>query len=120
MSGRLPINNFVSSNKLENVIYSAHKLGRFRFMPNKNKEEVNISLARGDDNSVGVLDQSAAFDTIDHGTLLDCLTGSSLSSLIILSVSRLVLFYLMLKSFCLECYSIHTTPLSEKLSTDCH
>ena len=53
-----------------------------------------------------VLGQWAAFDMMDHGTLLVFVqfwTGSSSTFLIIRSVSRLVLFYLMQRSFCLWC-----------------
>ena len=64
-----------SSSSDQNVKQSAHKLGRLRFMSTKNKKKVNISLARGDSNAVVLLEQSAAFDTINHGTLLDCLSS---------------------------------------------
>ena len=39
------------------------------------KNDVHLALARGEATAVVLLDQSAAFDTIDHGTLLDCLSS---------------------------------------------
>ena len=37
------------------------------------KNQIHLSLARGEATAVVLLDQSAAFDTIDHDKLLDCL-----------------------------------------------
>ena len=37
------------------------------------KNEIHLSLARGEPAALVLLDLSAAFDTIDHSTLLDCL-----------------------------------------------
>ena len=37
------------------------------------KNQIHLSLARGEATAVVLLDQSAAFDTIDHNKLLDCL-----------------------------------------------
>ena len=37
--------------------------------------DVHLALARGEATAVVLLDQSAAFDTIDHGTLLGCLSS---------------------------------------------
>ena len=39
------------------------------------KNEVHLALARGEATAVVLLDQSAAFDTIDHGTLIECLSS---------------------------------------------
>ena len=39
------------------------------------KNDVHFALARGEVTAVVLLDQSAAFDTFDHGTLLDCLSS---------------------------------------------
>ena len=36
------------------------------------KNDVHLALARDEATAVVLLDQSAAFDTIDHGTLLNC------------------------------------------------
>ena len=37
------------------------------------KNEIHLSLAKGEPTALVLLDLSAAFDTIDHSTLLDCL-----------------------------------------------
>ena len=37
------------------------------------KNEVHLSLSRGETTALVLLDLSAAFDTIDHSTLLSCL-----------------------------------------------
>ena len=39
------------------------------------KNDVHLALARGEAIAVVLLDQSAVFDTIDYGTLLDCLSS---------------------------------------------
>ena len=39
------------------------------------KNDVHLALARGEATAVMLLDQLAAFDTFDHGTLLDCLNS---------------------------------------------
>ena len=39
------------------------------------KNDIHLALARGEATTVVLLDQSEAFDTIDHGTLLDCLSS---------------------------------------------
>ena len=38
------------------------------------KNEVHLTLSRGEATTVVLLDQSAAFDTTDQGTHLDCLS----------------------------------------------
>ena len=61
------------------------------------KNDVHLALARGEAIAIVLLDPSAAFDTIDHGTLLYCLilglvlvvsfwTGSSPTFLIVCSM----------------------------------
>ena len=42
---------------------------------NLEQNKVHLSLALGEPTSLFVLDLSMAFDTIDHGTILDCLTS---------------------------------------------
>ena len=91
-------NDYVSLNGLENVKQSAYKLGHSSetgLLLIKN--DVHLGLARGEAIAVVLLDQLAASNTIDHGTLLDCLsswfgvgdvvwTGSSPTSLIVCNV----------------------------------
>ena len=70
------LNDYVCSNGLENVKQSAYKLGystKTALLSIKN--DVHLALARGEATAVVLLDQSAAFDTIDHGTLLGCLSS---------------------------------------------
>ena len=38
------------------------------------KNDVHLALTRGEATAVVLLDQSATFDTVDHGTLLNCLS----------------------------------------------
>ena len=69
------LNDYVCSNGLENVKQSAYKLGHSTETALLSiKNDVHLALARGEATAVVLLDQSAAFDTIDHGTLLDCLS----------------------------------------------
>ena len=68
------LNDYVCTNGLDNVKQSAYKLGystETALLSMKN--DVCLALARGEATAVVLLDQSAAFDTIDHGTLLECL-----------------------------------------------
>ena len=70
------LNYHVTSSVLENVSHSAYKHGH----STKNtllsiKNEVHLALARGEATAVILLDQSAAFDTIDHSTLIECLSS---------------------------------------------
>ena len=70
------LNDYVCSNELENVKQSAYKLGhstKTALLSIKN--HVHLALARGEVTAVVLLDQSAAFDTIDHGILPDCLNS---------------------------------------------
>ena len=62
---------------LENSYQSAYKAGHSTetaLLLIKN--EVHLSLARGEPTALVLLDLSAAFDTIDHSTLLNCLPSS--------------------------------------------
>ena len=64
----------VSSNRLKNVKQSAYKLGHLtKTVLLLIKNDVHLALSRGEATTVVLLDQLAASDTIDHGTLLDCL-----------------------------------------------
>ena len=68
------LNNHISSNGLENVNQSAYRQGHSTetaLLCIKN--DVHLSLARGEATVIVLLDQSAAFDTIDHNSLMDCL-----------------------------------------------
>ena len=61
------LNDHVASNGLENVSQSAYKQGHSTETALLSiKSEVHLALARGEATSVVLLDQSAAFDTIDH------------------------------------------------------
>ena len=67
------LNDYTSSNGLENFKQSAYKLGhsaKTALLLIKN--DVHLALAIGEATAVVLLDQSATFDTTDHGTLLDC------------------------------------------------
>ena len=70
------LNDHVTSNGLENVSQSAYKQGRLTETALLSiKNEVHVALARGEATAVVLLDQSAAFDTIDHSTLIECLSS---------------------------------------------
>ena len=69
------LNDHVTSNGLENVSQSAYKQGHSTETALLSiKNEVHLALARGEATAVVLLDQSAVFDTIDHGTLIKCPT----------------------------------------------
>ena len=60
----------------ENVRQSAHKLGHSTESALLSiKNDVHLAFAKGEATAVVLLDQSAAFDTIDHDTLLDSLSS---------------------------------------------
>ena len=59
------LNDHVIFNGLENVNLPAYKLGH----------SSETTLTRGKAISTVLFDQSAAFDTMDHGTLRDCLSS---------------------------------------------
>ena len=62
-------------NGLENVRQSAYKLGHSTESALLSiKNDVHLAFAKGEV-TVVLLDQSAAFDTIDHDTLLDSLSS---------------------------------------------
>ena len=68
------LNDNVISNGLDNVIQSTYKHGHLIETALLSiKDEVHLALARGEAAAVVLLDQSAAFKTIDHSTLIDCL-----------------------------------------------
>ena len=67
-------NKNINSNNLDNPRQSAYKSGHSTetaLLLIKN--EIHLSLSRGEPTALVLLDLSAAFDTIDHPTLLNCL-----------------------------------------------
>ena len=59
---------------LDNPYQSAYKIGHStKTVLLSIKNEVHLSLSRGEPTALVLLDLSAAFDTIDHSTLLSCL-----------------------------------------------
>ena len=67
------LNIYVSSNGLENVKHLAYKLGHLtETVLLSIKNSGHLAQARGEATNVVLLDQSAAFEKTDHGTLLDC------------------------------------------------
>ena len=70
------LNDHVSLNGLENVRQSAYKLGHSTESALLSiKNDVLLAFAKGEATAVVLLDQSAAFDTIDHDTLLNSLSS---------------------------------------------
>ena len=70
------LNENVSLNGLENVRQSAYKLGHSTESTLLSiKNDVHLAFAKGEATAVVLLDQSAAFDTIDHDTLLNSLSS---------------------------------------------
>ena len=70
------LNDHVSLNGLENVRQSAYKLGQSTESALLSiKNDVHLAFAKGEATAVVLLDQSAAFDTIDHDTLLNSLSS---------------------------------------------
>ena len=66
----------ICSNRLDNVKQSAYKLGHSTKTAMLSIEnDVHLALARGEATAVVLLDQSAPFDKINHGALLDCLSS---------------------------------------------
>ena len=69
------LNDHVSLIGLENVRQSAYKLGHSTESALLSiKNDVHLAFAKGEATAVVLLDQSAAFNTIDHDTLLDSLS----------------------------------------------
>ena len=69
------INYYVSSTGLKKIRQLAYKLGHLtETVLLSNKNDVHLALASGEATAIVLLDQSAALDTIEHGTLLDCLS----------------------------------------------
>ena len=70
------LNDCVCSYGLENVKQSAYKLGHLTETALLSiKNDIHFALARGEATAVVLLNQSAVFYTIGHGTLLDCLSS---------------------------------------------
>ena len=64
----------IHSHGLDNSHQSAYKAGHSTETALLSiKNEIHLSLAKGEPTALVLLDLSAAFDTIDHSTLLDCL-----------------------------------------------
>ena len=64
----------IQDHNLDNLSQSAYKQGHSTETALLSiKNEVHLSLARGEPTALVLLDLSAAFDTIDHSTLLECL-----------------------------------------------
>ena len=106
------MNDHVSLNRLENVRQSAYKLGHSTESALLSiKNDVHLAFAKGEATAVILLDQSAAFDTIDHDTHLDSLSswfgvsGVVLKSYLSDRVQCIKIgsIYLMPKSYCMVC-----------------
>ena len=70
------LNDHVSLNRPENVRQSTYKLGHSTESALLSiKNDVYLAFAKGEATAVVLLDQLAAFDTIDHDTLLDSLSS---------------------------------------------
>ena len=68
------LSSHISLHGLENENQSAYRRGHSTETALLSiKNQIHLSLARGEATAVVLLDQSAAFDTIDHDKLLDCL-----------------------------------------------
>ena len=64
----------INSNNLDNPWQSVYKSGHSTETTLLHiKNEIHLSLSRGEPTALVLLDLSAAFDTIDHTTLLNCL-----------------------------------------------
>ena len=64
----------IQTHDLDNSHQSAYKAGHSTETALLSiKNEIHLSLARGEPTALVLLDLSAAFDTIDHSTMLDCL-----------------------------------------------
>ena len=64
----------IHRHSLDNSYQSAYKSGHSTETALLSiKNDIHLSLSRGEDTALVLLDLSAAFDTIDHSTLLSCL-----------------------------------------------
>ena len=67
---------YLSHNKLNNIYQSAYKPGHSTETTLlKIKNDFHLNLAEGKPTALVLLDLSAAFDTIDHKQLLECLSS---------------------------------------------
>ena len=70
----------INSNNLDNSHQSASKTGHSTEITLLHiKNETHLSLSCGETTAFVLLDLSAAFDTIDHDTLLNCLQSGFVS-----------------------------------------
>ena len=70
------LSDYVSSNGLKNAKGSAYELGNLTNTALRLiKNDFHLALARGEPTAVVLFNQSAAFDMIDDGILLDCLSS---------------------------------------------
>ena len=66
--------HLINGHGLDNSFQSAYKSGHSTEMVLLSiKTDIHLSLSRGEATALVLLDLSAAFDTIDHSTLLSCL-----------------------------------------------
>ena len=62
----------INSNILDNPYQSGYKTGQFTEIASLHiKHNIHLSLSRDTHTTLALLDLSAAFDTIDHDTLLN-------------------------------------------------
>ena len=69
------IRSHMDSHDLGNTFQSAYKVGHSTETALCIKNEIHLSLSKGMPTALVLLDLSAAFDTIDHDTLLSCLSS---------------------------------------------
>ena len=70
------LKDYLSSNNLGNKYQSAYKAGHSTETTLlKIKSDIHLNLAQDQPNALVLLDLSAAFDTIDHIKLFDCLSS---------------------------------------------
>jgi hypothetical protein len=69
------IQGHLTLNNLQNTYQSAYKVGHSTETALLSiKNEIKLTLAKGNPTALVMLDLSTAFDTIDHTTLVDCLS----------------------------------------------
>ena len=72
------VNDYACSNGLENVEQSAYKSGHSTETALLSiKNDAHLALAQGEATATVLLNQSAAFETINPGTILECLSSWS-------------------------------------------